>query len=265
MIGSRRALLSKKTIIAAADSAQALAFLARTSGLDGAHIAHYKALINGLVLDGVWTKLDTLYIFATQTQATALLNLVSSSFNASLISAPAFTADAGFAGINGTQFVDTNFNASTAGGLYGTNSAHMMLWGNAATVGDGNCQVIANAANGSHIYARFSGDTNAYFRINCTSAAGASVASAHGFYLGNRSGGSAWQGYKDSGTALVTGTDAASAPVNGTFTLPAGASGGQTSSLDQFSAFGCGGSLSAADVGNYNSRMRTYMTAVGVP
>lgn len=264
MIGSRRALLSKKITITATDSAQALAFLARTSGLDGTHTAAYKALINGLVTDGVWAKIDSLKIFATQNSATALLDLVSATFNGSVASgAPNFAADRGYdAGTAG--FIDTAFNASTAGGLFTQNSAHMMLWNNAATVGDSNSQVAANAANSGHIYARFS-DTNAYFRINCTGAAGFAVATAHGFYLANRSGASAWQAYKDSGTALGSGTDASSAPVNGTFQLPAPTGSGQTGSADQFSAFGCGGSLSATDAGNYNSRMRTFMTAVGVP
>src|SRR5438105_2736087 len=65
----------------AADSAAATNLLARTTGLDAAHIAAYKALLNGLTADGIFNSdgtsnfLDALYIWATQDQTTADLNL----------------------------------------------------------------------------------------------------------------------------------------------------------------------------------------------
>lgn len=257
--GVKRLILGGKKVVAA-DSVQALAFLARTVGLDAPHISAYKALINGLVTDGVWTKLDALYVFATQDPTTSLLNLVSSSFSATVnTGAPAFAADRGYTSLVGNSLT-TNFNASTAGGNYAQNSAHIMLWNNATTVGDSNCQVDASASEA--VYARFS-DTNAYFRIQNGSAGGFTTTTAHGFYLANRSAAGAWQGYKDT-AQLGTGTDASSALSNSSFFVPA-ESGGNTPSADQVSAVGFGGSLSPTDAANYNSRMRAYMTTVGVP
>jgi hypothetical protein len=79
---------------ASGDAAETTAFLARTTGLDATHTNAYKALINGLVADGVFAKLDALYICAAQDLATARLNLVSSSFAlVDTSAAPNFTAD----------------------------------------------------------------------------------------------------------------------------------------------------------------------------
>ena len=62
-------------------SPQALAYLARTvGGNEGGNGANIATLIDGLVSDGVWAKLDALYVLAQQNQADARLNLVSASY-----------------------------------------------------------------------------------------------------------------------------------------------------------------------------------------
>src|SRR2546430_1348992 len=74
----------------------AAAFLARTSGLDGTHTTAYTDFINGLDTDSLFSKFDLIQIYATQDSTTALLNLVSTSFNATPLNSPTFTADRGF-------------------------------------------------------------------------------------------------------------------------------------------------------------------------
>src|SRR5258706_5828950 len=78
--------------------AESTAFFARTSGLDAAHIAAYNTFICGLVTDGLFSKFDVLHIYATQDSTTALLNLVSTSYNGTAVGSPTFTADRGFTG-----------------------------------------------------------------------------------------------------------------------------------------------------------------------
>ena len=64
------------------NSPQALAYLARTvGGNEGGNGANIAALIDGLVSDGVWAKLDALYVLAQQNQSDALLNLVGTSYS----------------------------------------------------------------------------------------------------------------------------------------------------------------------------------------
>lgn len=57
--GSRRLIMARRVPARrSADAAETTAFLARRSGLDAMHVAAYKALINGLMADGVFAKLD---------------------------------------------------------------------------------------------------------------------------------------------------------------------------------------------------------------
>ena len=76
-------------------SPQALAYLARTvGGNEGGNGANIATLIDGLVSDGVWAKLDALYVLAQQNQSDALLNLVGTSYALTVGSwrrSPAFT------------------------------------------------------------------------------------------------------------------------------------------------------------------------------
>ena len=44
-------------------------------------MARTSTLIDGLVSDGVWAKLDALYVLAQQNQTDALLNLVGTSYS----------------------------------------------------------------------------------------------------------------------------------------------------------------------------------------
>ena len=116
------------TLVAPSGSPEVTQFLARTSGLDSTHIAAYTALIDGLVADGIWAKIDALYIFATQTSGNALVNLKSSSYLATISGSLTHTADDGYTMAGGSNYVNTGFNASTAGAGYQQNNAHMSVW-----------------------------------------------------------------------------------------------------------------------------------------
>src|SRR5712664_2840319 len=86
---------------------QATTFIARTSGLSGTETTAYTNLICGLVTDGVYSTLDALYIFATNTTTTANLNLISTNFGLTGATPPTFSADHGYTGNGTTQFLDT--------------------------------------------------------------------------------------------------------------------------------------------------------------
>src|SRR5882672_965294 len=76
---------------------QATSFLGRASPLlNRVHRDGYSNLICGLVTDGVFAKLDALYVFATQDATTSLLNLVSASFNGTAGGIPPFVVDRGY-------------------------------------------------------------------------------------------------------------------------------------------------------------------------
>src|SRR5260370_13754601 len=95
-------------------SVAAQKFLNRASGVDIAHGEAYKAFLNTLTTNGLFNAdgttpfFDVLYLFATQNSATAILNLVSSSFAATLNGSPTFTTDRGFTGVDGSTTVFLN-------------------------------------------------------------------------------------------------------------------------------------------------------------
>ena len=82
------------------------AYLARTvGGNEGGNGANIATLIDGLVSDGVWAKLDALYVLAQQNRSDALLNLVGTSYPLTENSPGnlVFTSHVGFSGFNGNS------------------------------------------------------------------------------------------------------------------------------------------------------------------
>ena len=58
-----------------AESAEFQQFLSRISAPTAARKNLYRALIDGLVTDGVWSLIDGLYVMSAADSATALTNL----------------------------------------------------------------------------------------------------------------------------------------------------------------------------------------------
>lgn len=258
--GSRRLILCRRPPAVSADAAATTAFLARTAGLDATHINAYKALINGLVADGVWASLDLLNIFATQDATTALLNLVSTSFSPAVPSGtPTFTADRGYTGNGAAASINASYNPSTAGGNYTQNSAHYSSW----VVTSGNGVWELGTSDKTALIASFGG--NIQMRINDVAASGAIAASSGGtgHYIASRTSSTVRTGYVNGSSIGSAGSATSAAPDNANFfSLFVNGQGGTS---DQVAATSIGGALTGTDATNFYNRLRTYMTAVGVP
>jgi hypothetical protein len=218
------------------------------------------ALVAGLKSDGVWTKLDRLWILAAENQQTALVDL-KARVTATIAGAVTFSANNGYTATSPNfNGINTGFNASTAGGNYTQNSAHLAAWCNTNAQSN---ETIASygsigAGAGENIYPRYT-DDNAYTRVNDNpDSSGLTNTNALGDYLGNRDSSTTRQSYKNGASLGSLGTVNSQAPVNDTFRFA-------TSGTQQCSAFHCGGSLTGTEVTNLYNRIRTYMTAVGVP
>lgn len=242
----------------AATVAWVAAVVAAGGTVSGGQQTNVNNLITSLKTHSIFTKLDRLWLYASENVQQATIDLVALDTNSP--GTTSFAANRGYTGNSGAQ-VDLFFNAFTAAGNYAQNSSHIMLWNNGSN-GTGS-QVALTTTTTATIYAFLSGTTS-YFHIQDSTGAGVADANGLGFYIANRSGASAWQGYKN-GSSITSGTDASVALANDVWTTPASGAGGDGASTDQISAVGFGGSLSSTDVSNYNSAMRTYMTAVGVP
>src|SRR5215813_10721680 len=100
--------------------------------LNGGSVSRQRAmlvddLIVGLKADGIWTKLDRLWLFAAENAKTALTDLVGLTL-ATAVSSPTFTIDKGYAGNGTSSYIDTGFNTSTSGVNFTLNTSHLAVW-----------------------------------------------------------------------------------------------------------------------------------------
>lgn len=257
---------------AAPACSQATAFIARTSGLNTLHQNAYTALICGLVSDGVFAKLDVLHVYASQTSANALLNLPSSSFNGVTNGSPVFTTDRGFQGVDGstTVYINTQYDptvSSPAG--YTQNSAHVSVW-NLTNTNFANPAIGCNNSSYlSAIFVRNVTSIGAYINTNFVGGTATNPTPQAGFYTVSRNGTSATVDIYKNGVALGSGVSSGSQTVTGVCAWSTLAynivPGSRTGSGNLVAAATIGSGLSATNVADLNARMRTYMTAVGVP
>lgn len=266
----------------AADSLAYSNFIARTTGLDATHLAAYRALLNGLTTDGLFNSdgtssyFDILYIFATQDETNAVLNLVSSSFAVTPQGSPNFAADDGYLGVDTAfpaAFLDTNYNPSTQGTNYTQNSAHMSAWSMSDTISSADGGAVMGSSdpgNGflNQLSVRYFGSGSTNSQINMAVAAGANFTDADslGHYIAGRSASNSVAVFKN-GVSQDTDTEASATIPNVNLYILArnaalsGAVAGTDRRLTMASAGKNLGGLESAFYG----RLRTYMTAVGVP
>ncbi|MGX1322682.1 hypothetical protein AB7M17_006135 [Bradyrhizobium sp. USDA 377] len=256
---------------------EASAFLARTSGLDATHTNAYTDLINGLVTDVIWSKLDALYIYATADSTTAMLNLVQNAYNLTQHGSPTFTTDRGFTGTDSssTIYMDTGFNPSTATSpKFTQNDAHICAWQipNAGSAAPPIGQNNGGPGDGNYVWPQNSGSgagpimvCNSHISIGDSH----STSDASGFYISTRDSSSSKQGYRNNAT-LVDSVGDSSRLLNcniytlGINEISTGSPVANGCGTQQAMA-GFGSKMTSTDVSNFYNRLRTYMTAVGVP
>ncbi len=91
-------------------------------------------------------------------------------------------------------------------------------------------------------------------------------ATTNGHYIVNRSTSTNDQAYKDGVSKTTSTTDAVFAPLNlNIYTIADNNNGQPNGTSHQLAEASIGGSLSSTDATNFYNRLRTYMTAVGVP
>jgi hypothetical protein len=244
---------------------EAADFLARTSGLDGTHTTAYTDLINGLVSDGIWPKLDILHIYATQDTTTAKLNLVSSSYSATILgSGITFTADRGYDNSSTLGWLSTGFNPATASSpQYALNSAHESLW-NLTNINNS----VHSAGSGGPPYCVVSPRLSNLTITAINDGSGLSVASSdgRGHFIGTRTSSVATAAYKNGSSIVSSGAlSSTSIPNANLIVLGFTSSGTPVGANAQGAMYSVGSGLSSGEATLFYNRLRTYMTVVGVP
>ena len=238
-------------------SPQALAYLARTvGGNEGGNGANIATLIDGLVSDGVWAKLDALYVLAQQNRPDALLNLIGATYNLPTTGAT-WTAYQGMYVGGGT--LDTGFNMVTSPSPHLTqNSGSLSAWGYGA-FNTGNGAIDLGTVNGFGGCALIGNDsTNHFYGFISIGASNNSVAftAPAGLLAVDRTSSSHTDFYS-AGVNINVNTNPTQAPANANMVM------GPT--FTTLSAISFGASLGAAGQLALYNRLRTYMSSVGVP
>lgn len=221
-------------------------------------------LITGLKSDGVWSKLDRLWLFAAENTGSALTDLVTGAL-ATATNSPSFTTDRGYTGNGSSSYINTGFNPTTASSPnFVQDSACMFVWNNTSGADAGAIcgYSVASGSQQTRIFPQFT-NGSAFWDINDNTPNNLVYTAATGLYIVNRSASNATV-FEVNNSSVDSNTNASVAPTNDVFTALVG-NGGSSYSARQCSGFGFGGKLTGTERGNLYSRLRTYMTAVGVP
>jgi hypothetical protein len=226
-----------------------------------------KLAINDLVvrLKGttIWAKLDALYLLAAHESAAALINWKNpGTFNMTAGGAPTFTADSGYTTDGVDDYLSTNFNPATAGGSFAQNSACFGIWSGTSAGSNSSKAGWYDGTDGITINPHTTGN-EMQVRINqgtVLQSAFGSVTDGVGLYVGNRSGASAVQAYRN-GASITTATTASTALNSAAIRL-----GGITASSFAaltFRAAVIGGSLSSSEQSDLYNFILEYLRQVG--
>jgi hypothetical protein len=251
-----------------AGCSQSAAFLSRVAAQDASHTAAYQVLICGLVTDGVWPKFDAFYILAANESATALTNLVGSSYPLTVNGSPTFSANAGYTGA-ASAYLDTGFVPLTAGGLYQQNDSSQWAWQLTDNLSDTGGILGENrdsSLTSAYIYPRFT-DTNYYWRDQrVADSQVVNPGTSAGFYGWSRDTSTTAQAYRN---ATKLKDDATTSSALSAFDIVllydgTGAGGTPAQGVVSFGAFGA--HLTGAQEANLYARVHTYMqTIAGAP
>jgi len=236
----------------AATTAWKNAVVAAGGSVSAGREAAVDAFILGLKFDGIWPKLDRLWLYAAENTHSALIDLVTLDV-ALPVNDPVFTTDRGYF-CDGTAVIDTTYNLLADAVNFTASLEHIAVWN--LTDGVSTTPTVTTSVGTSvwHLFAKYS-DGNAYFRINDPASAGFAVSDARGFLVGNRSGDYAREAYQN-GVSLGTYPSSPAAAVLADENL--------LISDRHIAAFSVGGSLSPAEQLAYYGRLHSYMGVVGI-
>ena len=254
---------------------QAIHYLARTSGgNEGGNATNIGMLICGLVQDGVITgdlvttgcgaPLDVLQVYAQQNQTDSQLNICGTNYTASASNGSvAYTAYKGFSGFNtaAAYYVNTGYDPGGTGTYnYTLDIGSIGIW-SYAVIQEGTPQL--SNSNTGNIYDDYT-DGNFYGRVNNGATPGVPVPGTEGLFVADRSSSALTTPYWD-GIAQAGQAGAPSGGISNSPFLVGSVNNSTVGSAQTISEFHAGGSLGATLEAALYNRLRTYMTAVGVP
>lgn len=257
---------------ASAYSSEATQFFARVSDPGTTRKNTYATMIDALVAGGVWSKLDILYLFAAAAAATALTNLVQSSYGATLSGAPTFTADTDYTN-SATTYLDTGFAPSTAPSPHFVqNSAHVSMWCSSVVVDGfkGDAGLGSNTDGQTYMEIRdTNGDTYSDTNSGTADAGAIFQPTANftaGFYHVNRTSSANTQFYVNGASFQTSGAAASAAPQSGNMGMFSYGPGNNGHTGRKYMAGSVGSGLTVGEALVLYNAVHAYLqTVAGVP
>lgn len=248
-------------------AAESIALFARMSSQpDATRKAAINTIITTLKSAGVWAKLEALQVYAAHDSQAALLNWISTSYNATN-SSSTFTANQGYKGNGSTTHLSTGLNPSSAA-LSSLNDATVGFWVNTGYIAGASVQ-IDGAYDGNAVGVGFQPSsviqTSVSTAINSAWGSAWNTASlnipAHGPLSISRESSSTAKIYADG--ALVATNAALASTSRPNDAIRVGSLAGVLWNSRQTSAFWHGKALNATEHAALAAALKTYMQAVG--
>lgn len=245
----------------------ATSYLARSGALSSNQAGRINDLVIGLCQDlriqALASRFDAFWPMANETDLASRQNLVKAAFPLTASGTMAFAAKRGWTGDASTGHLTTGLLPSAATRL-SLNAGSIGLYNRTnRTSSDTVCNMGAfDGANQTAIYCNFSAAT--IMPVNDAGADNVPATTSQGFWIGNRSGATAKQLYRN-GAAIGASTDpATTAPA---FEILIGALNNAGTPIfhtsDQHALAFVGGQFTAAEVARITARGERYMDALG--
>jgi hypothetical protein len=172
---------------------------AMTAQPDFARVFLINRMIKALKLNGIWDRLDLLYVKAAHNSQAARLNWVTpSSFTLTVVGSPVFTADRGYAGA-ASAYLNTGWDGATNAVKASANSISVFAWNRNNRSANTGCIIGSGgpSASDNSIYPRYP-STDVYLRANDNPASAPLTAStSDGFFHADRQSSTARTGYRN--------------------------------------------------------------------
>lgn len=225
---------------------------------DATRKGHINTLISTLKANGVWAKLDRLWVLAAHEETAALINWVAPGTDTlTKAGTPTFTADQGFTGngTDGSLNSGTNYSALT---LFQRNSAHVSIWSRSNTQ---TANFDFGQDSGSHLTGfriRNAADISSVLLNGGTYAPAQTAGNGH--FISDRPDANNIITYRNGVAYGAGGSVASSAPPN---VVPCILRSLTSFGTKQIAAVTLGASLGATDADDLYDALQAYMTAVG--
>jgi hypothetical protein len=231
--------------------------------VSGGREAIVDALVVGLKSDGIWTKLDNLWLYAAENTQSALIDVVGL-VTTTVVGSPTFTADYGYQ----TSSTSAYLNTTVADGTnYTDSSAHIADWIQTATTGNSAIVCGNLGSKNTYLWSNASGNYGVFLNDNSGSELASSTAKTNtGFLLGSRTSSTQLDLYLN-GSSIASGSRASTTPFANTNFVGCRNNFGTPDApgTHRSAAFSIGAGLDATEAGNYYTRMNTYMTDILAP